>query len=168
MSYSFHALSNHLLSLAQAIGEPLSPLKLQRLLFCAQVRHLSQHGAPLCDDAFVVWPTGPVLPALYHKCKAFGGNAVTARIPVAGPNAGETLFPVVAVADLATQGFLAHLMDTLGRWPASGLQAAVNGFLERAHVSQGATLDARALGLALTRAGGAGSLGVATTSPFTF
>lgn len=44
----------------------LTSIKLQKLLFFAQVWSFKLKDEPLIDDSFCRWETGPVLPAMYH------------------------------------------------------------------------------------------------------
>src|ERR1700722_9544145 len=57
------------LAFANECGEPLTNLKLQKLVYYAQAWYLANFNKPLFDDDFEAWVHGPVLPALYHKLK---------------------------------------------------------------------------------------------------
>lgn len=56
----------------------LSNLRLQKILYLAQMFYMGRHnGARLVDANFQAWDFGPVAPALYHKVKDFGARPIT-------------------------------------------------------------------------------------------
>lgn len=54
----------------------LSNLQLQKILYMADMNFVGQGNSRLVDEDFEAWDYGPVLPSLYHKCKAFGSKPV--------------------------------------------------------------------------------------------
>lgn len=77
MAYSAYAVANAFIDLARAGRIPqLTPMKLQKLMYFAQVWRLRQRGAPLLDDWFSRWQYGPVIPAIYHEFKALGAGTI--------------------------------------------------------------------------------------------
>lgn len=62
--------------LAQRSGWTLSNLALQKILYLAHMFHLGRTGEPLVTGLFEAWDYGPVHPALYHRAKVFGSDAV--------------------------------------------------------------------------------------------
>lgn len=54
----------------------ITNLKLQKLIYMAQMIHLGRHGTRLADAHFEAWDYGPVEPDLYHKVKMFGSGSV--------------------------------------------------------------------------------------------
>lgn len=54
----------------------LTNLKLNKLVYFAQVESLRQRGVELFDDAIEAWEYGPVEPAVYHEFKRFGKSAI--------------------------------------------------------------------------------------------
>lgn len=55
----------------------LTNLKLQKMLYFAQVEHLKKYGEPLFDDAIEAWKYGPVIPAVYEWLKGCGAYQIT-------------------------------------------------------------------------------------------
>lgn len=51
-------------------------LKLQKLIYMAQMLYLGRHGTRLANADFEAWDYGPVEPDLYHKIKMFGSSSV--------------------------------------------------------------------------------------------
>jgi len=58
-------------------GEPISHLKLQKLLFYVQAWHLALYDEPLFGDHFEAWIHGPVVRRLYTKFKDFSWKPIT-------------------------------------------------------------------------------------------
>lgn len=57
-------------------GWKISNLQLQKILYMADMNYIGQSNSRLIDEDFEAWDYGPVLPSLYHKCKAFGSKAI--------------------------------------------------------------------------------------------
>ena len=57
-------------------GWQLSNLKLQKMLYMADMNFVGQNGVRLLNEDFEAWDYGPVLPSLYQKCKAFGSKPI--------------------------------------------------------------------------------------------
>ncbi|HEY8938143.1 MAG TPA: type II toxin-antitoxin system antitoxin SocA domain-containing protein [Cyclobacteriaceae bacterium] len=59
------------------IGDSISNLKLQKLVYYAQGFHLAMYDSPLFDEPIMAWEHGPVVESLYHEYKNFGANGIT-------------------------------------------------------------------------------------------
>lgn len=46
--------------------EPMTNLRIQKMLYFAQAHHLQRHGTPLFQEDMKAWDLGPVVPALYY------------------------------------------------------------------------------------------------------
>ena len=53
-------------------GDPISNLKLQKLLYYAQAWYLALHDDEIFQEDFQAWIHGPVLPSQYHRFKHNG------------------------------------------------------------------------------------------------
>ncbi len=62
--------------LCERSGWQLSNLKLQKMLYMADMNFVGQNGVRLLNEDFEAWDYGPVLPSLYQKCKAFGSKPI--------------------------------------------------------------------------------------------
>lgn len=58
------------------IGDLISNLKLQKLLYYAQGFHLAIYGSKLFPEDIRAWEHGPVVPEVYHKFKTYGSSAI--------------------------------------------------------------------------------------------
>ena len=57
-------------------GEPTTPLHLVKLVYIAHGWTLGFMRCPLIRERVEVWKYGPVIPAIYHRYKPFGGNHI--------------------------------------------------------------------------------------------
>lgn len=60
-------------------------LKLQKILYLAQMVHLGRYGRRLVDETFEAWDYGPVSSKLYHRAKVFGSGPVGNLFHGSGP-----------------------------------------------------------------------------------
>jgi len=63
--------------LAKLSGYTLSNLKLQKLLYLADMAYTGTKGERLVSEDFEAWDYGPVLPSVYHMCKYRGSKPIT-------------------------------------------------------------------------------------------
>jgi uncharacterized phage-associated protein len=69
--------ANVFLKLSQPeVGDTISNLKLQKLLYYAQGFHLALYNKPLFDDDIKSWDYGPVVENAYHQYKCFGSGPI--------------------------------------------------------------------------------------------
>ena len=73
------SIANYFIDIANASGEQLSPMKLQKLVYYAVGWFAGHTGKPLVDEAVEAWQYGPVFPSLYHEFKRFGSGAITEK-----------------------------------------------------------------------------------------
>ncbi len=79
MAYDVYKVANTLLTLADKAGEPLSNMKLQKLLYYEQGYFLGYFHRPLFQDKIEAWLYGPVVPCVYDKYKAYGNRQIEPR-----------------------------------------------------------------------------------------
>lgn len=63
------------------LGDAMTNLRLQKILYFSQGWSLARNGKPLFDDAIEAWPYGPVVPAAYDMYKDSGRGELTAEMP---------------------------------------------------------------------------------------
>lgn len=90
--------------------EPITNLKLQKLLYYAQGSCLAILDKPLFDDPIVHWMHGPVVVSVYNTYSKYRGNPI---------NYDET-FDVVF--DEETNALLISVYGTFGQYSAWGLR----------------------------------------------
>lgn len=70
-------IANFFLALGNETGDPITNLKLQKLVYYAQAWHLANFENSLFEDAeFQAWVHGPVIPELYNQYKEFGSEPI--------------------------------------------------------------------------------------------
>ena len=60
----------------EEVGDGISNLKLQKLVYYAQAYHLAMYDEPLFRDRIEAWEHGPVVPDLYHAYKGCGSGNI--------------------------------------------------------------------------------------------
>ena len=68
--------ANFFIRLAHEHGDPISNLKLQKLLYYAQAWNLALNDAPLFDDRIEAWVHGPVIPPVYGQYKEWAWQPI--------------------------------------------------------------------------------------------
>jgi uncharacterized phage-associated protein len=77
MKYSAKAVANKFIDIAKEKGSPITPMKLQKLVYFAHGWYLSlTNGQPLIDEKIEAWRYGPVVPSLYHEFKSHGNRPI--------------------------------------------------------------------------------------------
>tara|TARA_E500000318_G_scaffold27373_1_gene27523 strand:+ start:515 stop:967 length:453 start_codon:yes stop_codon:yes gene_type:complete len=92
--------SDYLLVESRDHGEPLTNLKLQKLLYYAQAWFLALYGEPLFQEEFRAWVHGPVLPSQYQRFKHYQWRPIldeVARPDDIDPRVVDHLDEVLAV-----------------------------------------------------------------------
>ena len=59
---------------------PVTQMKLQKMVFFAHGYHLARYGIPLIEEEFEAWKFGPVIPSIYHSYKLYGSEPITDSI----------------------------------------------------------------------------------------
>lgn len=81
------------------VGDPITNLRLQKLVYYAQAWYLAIYGERLIDDQFEAWVHGPVCPALYRRFRDYRWNPITEEVPapVLPPKVSEHLEEIMDV-----------------------------------------------------------------------
>jgi len=70
-------IAEHFVAISHRDRQPISHLKLQKLLYFAQGYHLAvTRGNPLFSDEIQAWKFGPVIPSIYNVYKTHGNNPI--------------------------------------------------------------------------------------------
>jgi uncharacterized phage-associated protein len=83
MTYDARQVANYFIDRSQDDKIPITPLKLQKLVYLAHGWSLALRGEPLISQKPEAWKYGPVIPDLYHAFKKFGGSPVRDKAPFA-------------------------------------------------------------------------------------
>jgi len=88
MPYTAASVANAFLSRAFRDKTPISPMKIQKLLYMAHGYSLVECEEPMLDEVFEAWKFGPVVSSLYHECKHYGRDAITSYLKDIDPASG--------------------------------------------------------------------------------
>ena len=80
MPYSSKAITNEFLNLAREVGQSLTPMKVQKLVYYAHGWHLATAGPPLIVEQVEAWRWGPVIRPLYAALAEFGNQPITRNL----------------------------------------------------------------------------------------
>ncbi|PPG02697.1 hypothetical protein C5E06_09595 [Pseudoclavibacter sp. RFBI5] len=69
--------SNNILERSFRENTPVSPMKLQKILYFAAAEYAKATGRPLLDGNFEAWQYGPVLRSVYSEFKGYGARPIT-------------------------------------------------------------------------------------------
>jgi len=70
-------IANKIVSLSNIeVGDLISNLKLQKLLYYVQGFNLAKHNEPLFNEDICAWIYGPVIPEAYHHFKKYGSGHI--------------------------------------------------------------------------------------------
>lgn len=70
-------LSNNILVRAKKENIPVTPMKLQKLLYYVCVKYVKETGYSPISEHFEVWQYGPVVSTVYAEFKPFGAKNIT-------------------------------------------------------------------------------------------
>lgn len=85
MPYSAAKIANEMLSIAQARGEEITPLKLLKLVYIAHGWSFPYLREPLLAEPAQAWQYGPVVPSLYRAVSRFRAGPITELVPDTDP-----------------------------------------------------------------------------------
>ena len=61
--------------------DPMTNLRINKLMYFAQGWHLQRFGTPLFPDKIIAWKYGPVVESIYRKYHSYGKNIITECSP---------------------------------------------------------------------------------------
>jgi uncharacterized phage-associated protein len=96
--YSALAIATKFISLGIQNSQPISPMKLQKIVYFAHGLHLARYGKALINENIQAWEYGPVIPVIYHQFKKWGNNPIT-ESPKIGLLMGEKFIPGLDILD---------------------------------------------------------------------
>ena len=75
--YNAMDVANYIVWYAKKAGNPVTHLKLQKLLYYVVASYLQKYGKPLINEDVVKWQYGPVVKSVYHQFKILGSLEIT-------------------------------------------------------------------------------------------
>lgn len=74
--YNALSVAKYVIDRSNNTKNPISNLKLQKLLYFIQAEFLVSTGHPCFNDDIEAWPLGPVVPIVYEKYRIFGSTLI--------------------------------------------------------------------------------------------
>jgi uncharacterized phage-associated protein len=107
------------------VGEFMSNIKLQKMLYYQQGFHLALFGTPLFDDDIEAWMYGPVIPNVYNHYKdhgSFGIKPTDDDTEIALTDKEEALFDeVYQVYGAYSASGLVNMTHQESPWKSAGI-----------------------------------------------
>lgn len=95
--------------------EPISPIKLQKLLYFAYGWYYAIHNKKLFNENIEAWKFGPVINSIYHKTKKYGNAGIKTLIEeISDGFEIKTSTPIVPASDTVTISFLNDVWKVYG------------------------------------------------------
>lgn len=79
MTYAAMDIARYVINYCIDIGNPISNLKLQKILYYIQAAFLVEKEKACFDEEIVNWRHGPVIEDVYHEYKVFSDNDICER-----------------------------------------------------------------------------------------
>ena len=120
MAYSAKSVANFFIDHAKSLGQVVSPMKLQKLVYYANGWYAGYTGEPLIDETVEAWQYGPVIESIYHEFKRFGSGPITRKateFDLATLEEREIPPPL----DEGVRKFLASIWSSYGQYTAIAL-----------------------------------------------
>jgi uncharacterized phage-associated protein len=116
MAYDARSIANYILELADtdSDSEPITHMKLQKLLYYAHGWYLSFHDSPLFTERIQAWKHGPVVPSVYRAFQNCGSSPITSHVPGV---------PVISPTDSNTKAFLSSVWQAYKRFSGVSLSS---------------------------------------------
>lgn len=70
--YKAILVAKYIVNYSNSVGNPISNLKLQKLLYYTQAAFLVEKNEKCFDDKIVAWAFGPVVPEVYQVYRVYG------------------------------------------------------------------------------------------------
>jgi uncharacterized phage-associated protein len=110
---------NYLIDFSHRVGDPISNLKLQKLLYYAQAWYLAFYDKPLFPERIEAWVHGPAVPSVYGTFKGWAWQPIPASpkvVPVFHVQVKKHLDEIMKKYGTQTAYFLEMLTHQEGPW----------------------------------------------------
>ncbi|MCJ2178869.1 Panacea domain-containing protein [Novosphingobium album (ex Hu et al. 2023)] len=94
--YDIKGLANLFLDWADEDGIPITPMKIQKILYFSHADYLQITGTPLASQSFEAWDFGPVDPSVFEEFRRFSKAPIQERAYRFDPIAGKRVLAKIA------------------------------------------------------------------------
>lgn len=102
MTYTPQHIANYFLDRADLDQQPMTQLRLLKLVYIAYGWHLALTSEKLFDEPIEAWKHGPVIESLYHEFKHYRSNPINERSTQIDLDTWEEITPRVPRSDNRT------------------------------------------------------------------
>lgn len=88
----------YIVELSQNTGEPVTNMKLQKLVYYTYAWYAAEKGKPLFEEPIEAWKYGPVVASVYEAYKSFGADVIKA--PQEGDSKNLDSFTISLIDDI--------------------------------------------------------------------
>ena len=125
MLYLSEAIANSFLAIGRSAGEPLDPMKIQKLAYFSHGWHLGYGLGALSAEHAEAWRWGPVFPQLHHAVKRWGSGPIMKDISVfARVDTGrqfEWTVPKIPAEEISVHRLLQRVWKVYGHMSGAAL-----------------------------------------------
>lgn len=118
----------YFLKLSESENKPITNLKLQKLVYYAQVWYFTTFNKKLFNESIEAWIHGPAIPCLYRQFKAFGSDQI---------KLDDKLKAIQLDLTKSEERFLKNIWDVYGSYDAGYLEALTHSELPWQHARTG-------------------------------
>lgn len=87
MNNTAQQVAHHVLAFSNEVEDPITNLKLQKLVYYVFAWYLANTGVALFKETFQAWIHGPVIPSLYNEFKHFSPQHIVHTAQLSETNA---------------------------------------------------------------------------------
>jgi uncharacterized phage-associated protein len=135
VAHDVRAVANAVLELAEAQGQGVTNLALNKIIYFLHAGYLHEHGVPLVSAKIEAWDHGPVFREIYHQFKKFGRESIKGRAQRLDPSTGAFAEVPVTLAGVE--------LDYLRGHGAELLKLSPGKLVDMSHVRDGPWYVAR-------------------------
>ncbi|MGJ7483734.1 Panacea domain-containing protein [Variovorax sp. LT2P21] len=118
MPHPARHIANAFLQKAKEAGNPLTQLKLQKLVFFAHAWNLAIHNRPLLNENIEAWPYGPVVDGLYHELKGYGSQPIDRFLTEINQQTGQPVAYIPGAQDAEAWSMINQVWDRYSQFSA--------------------------------------------------
>ena len=123
MPYLAAAVANSFLDIAKSAGEPVDPMKVQKLVYFAHGWHLGFARGALSAEYAQAWRWGPVFPKLYGAVKIWGSEPIMDSVSAMEINRSKFRWstPSIPSEDTFAMQLIARVWEVYGHMSGPAL-----------------------------------------------
>lgn len=118
--YKPSAVANFFLKIGQKKNQPITQMKLHKLLYYAHGWHLAFRSNPLLNEMVEAWEYGPVVPSVYQEFKDLGSEPIS-RLALDWDDRFRLVEPTVDPTDQFVVALLNRIWEVYGKFSAAQL-----------------------------------------------